>query len=207
MRLRLSHRQFNHLLTAVAVGLGFYLLVAPLLPNLNLWLKQRLNTTGGYVYRGVLASEFASNRNGLKAPPTDDRLVIPEIQLDEPVKEGSSIGVIGNGGVWRRPNTSTPDSGGNTVLVGHRFSYAKPATFYHLDKLDPGEKFSVWWRGNEYVYEVFDRKVVPATAIEIEANTKEPMMTLYTCAPIWTAKDRLVVRARLLNTSVLEARR
>ena len=195
-----THRQVNNWLTALVVALGLYITILPWLPNLQLWIHQWFDDSNGYVYRGDLSSGRADDST-LSDPPKDNRLVIPSIALDEPIIEGSSLSVIGLGGTWRRPNTSTPDKGGNTVLVGHRFSYSDPATFYHLDKIDVGERFDVWWQGKEYEYQVFETTIVPATTVSIEGMTTEPIVTLYTCTPLWTATNRLVVRAKLINTN------
>jgi LPXTG-site transpeptidase (sortase) family protein len=58
-----------------------------------------------------------------------------------------------------------------------------------------GQKLALFWEGKEYLYEVTETKVVEATAVEIEAPTKDKQLTIYTCTPIWTAKQRLVVIA------------
>jgi len=47
------------------------------------------------------------------------------------------------------------------------------------------------------VYTVDRIKQVTATAVEIEAPTARPTLTLYTCTPLWNPKDRLVVTATL----------
>lgn len=181
----------------MVVLLGIYIMAMPVLPRVSLWLNQQFDSTNGYHYQGALASGQSDNNN-LKDIPDENTLLIPGINLDEKVVEGNSLGVIGYGGVWRRPNSSTPTQGGNTVLVGHRWTYNGVSTFYNLDKVNLGDRFALYWNGKEYDYEVFETKVVPASAIEIEAQTSEPIVTLYTCTPVWTARDRLVVKARLI---------
>jgi sortase A len=99
-------------------------------------------------------------------------------------------------GVWHLPYTSTPDKGGNTVLVGHRFTYAGPAVFYHLDKVQVGDDVTMQWQNKTYTYTVTEVKVVPPTETSVEANTKDPQLTIYTCTPLWTAKNRLVIVAK-----------
>lgn len=196
---RLSLRHFNNFLTAIVIALSTYMILFPFLPYLELWRNSISDETGGVRYQGILAAESgqADNQN-LSEPPQDNRLVLPSISLNEEVIVGDNPNLV-HLGAWHRPNTSTPDKGGNTVIVGHRFSYSSPATFYHLDKIKSGDKFAIWWEGKEYVYKVFETKIVPATAIEIERNTDKPIATLYTCTPIWTATNRLVVRAELIN--------
>lgn len=180
--------------------LSLYIIVTPFLPHVSLWWDRFRDDTSGLRYSGRLAAaEGQSENDNLEAvPPTENTVVIPGIQVDEAIIEGDVPGTV-DLGVWRRPQTSTPDKGSNTVIVAHRFAYDSGATFYHLDKIKVGDKFAVWWEGEEYVYEVFEQKVVPATAIEIEGPTAEPIVTLYTCTPVWTAVDRLVVIARLVD--------
>lgn len=197
-----SLRLFNNLLTVVVLGLSAYIIVLPFLPFASLWWSEFTDSSNGYRYQSQLAVSAGQDSN-LAPPPVDNTLVIPGIQVDNQVVEGADISALAVNGVWRRPQTSTPDKGGNTVMVAHRFSYSDPATFYHLDKVEVGEQFAVWWEGKEYIYKVFDISIVPPSAIEIEAPSDEPIVTLYTCTPVWTASDRLVVKAHLVNTEIL----
>ena len=199
-----SLRHFNNLLTLVVLVLSAYMIAFPFLPHLDLWRQQLADNTGGVRYFGILAEENnESDNDNLQQPPEENRLVLPDISLDEEIIVGDDPNNI-HRGAWHRPLTSTPDQGGNTVIVGHRFSYSSPATFYHLDKLEVGDTFAIWWEGKEYVYRIFQTRVVDATAVEIEDNTDNPIATLYTCTPVWTAEDRLVIRGELVNTEVLD---
>ncbi|HYF05404.1 MAG TPA: class E sortase, partial [Patescibacteria group bacterium] len=102
-------------------------------------------------------------------------------------------------GIWRIPYTSTPDKGGNTVFTAHRWLQTSgPKTFYHLDKVNVGDVIRVLWEGKEYKYAVVESRIVEKDEIDIEYNTLEPVLTLYTCTPLWTSSHRIVVRARLL---------
>ena len=199
----MSLRTFNNILTVVVILLGLYITVLPFLPQIELLKDQIGDNTSGVRYNGLLAQESNVDPTVLAKPPEDNRVVLPSITLDESIVVGDDPNNV-HRGVWHRPRTSTPDKGGNTVLVGHRFSYSSPATFYHLDKIDIGDNFAIWWEGKEYVYEVFQTEVVGPTAIEIEANTEAPIATLYTCTPVWTAENRLVIKAHLINTEVLD---
>lgn len=200
----MRHRTLNNWLTIVVVLLGAYITIFPFLPHFDLWKSRLGDDTNGVRYSGLLAAQNNIDTTALAEAPEDNRLVLPTISLDEGIVVGDDPNNV-HLGVWHRPRTSTPDKGGNTVLVGHRFSYNSPATFYHLDKMKEGDTFAIWWEGTEYVYEVFATTIVEATAVEIEDNTADPIVTLYTCTPVWTAEDRLVIRARLVNTDVLEA--
>ena len=180
-------------MSVVVIALGLYISLSPFLPQLAFWLRDTSpEATAPYV--GALAT---SNGSGSDTPiPQDNRLVIPGIGINEPIKESTNIGVINNGGTWRRPNTANPTQTNNTVIVGHRFYGPDASTFYHLDKVTVGDQMAIYWEGEEIVYEVTETKIVDAGQVSIEAPTDEKQLTLYTCDPIWTAVNRLVIIAK-----------
>lgn len=191
----------NFVLSGVGIFLALYLLVFPFWPQVTYWIDQKTETNRGIVYKGQAARAAGlsiEEMAKLQDKPTDNRLVIPKIGIDAPIAIDSKKGEAFEKGIWRRPNTSTPDLGGNTVLVAHRFLYTSGShTFYHLDKLSKDDRFTVYWEGKEYTYVVTERFEVSPDQIEIENTSPDPIITLYTCTPIFTADKRLVVRARL----------
>ena len=198
-----SHmRIVNNALSVVIFVLAVYILFAPFLPEITSTIARATDETGGYKYKSRLANADARRKNiavkSLKPIPKENTLVVPGIEVDGRIWEGTSVDLL-NKGIWHRPKSSTPDKGGNTVLVAHRFLYTSgPNTFYHLPKMKVGDKFFLFWEGKEYDYEVYEVKIVPPTAVEIEDNTQESIVTLYTCTPLWTAENRLVVRGKLI---------
>ncbi len=199
-------RRFNNFLTVVVIVLGSYIIAAPFAPRLLFWWQQGHAVNNGYKYESHLTQTTAppsTKSEDLAPPPPNHHLFIPQMQIDAEIHEGTDARALDKG-VWRRPKTSTPDKGGNTVLVAHRFTYTGSGVFYNLDKLQKGHTFAVFWDKREYDYEVIEVKVVNPDAIYIEENTKEPIMTLYTCTPMWTAKQRLVVVAKLVSNTALE---
>lgn len=101
-------------------------------------------------------------------------------------------------GIWRYPKGSTPDKGGNTVLIGHRFTYTNPrGVFYYLNKVAIGDEIGVFWNSKEYLYKVTTITVVDPHNTSIEDATSDARLTLFTCTPLWLPKDRLVVVAEL----------
>lgn len=126
-------------------------------------------------------------------------LTIPQIGVNGEIHEGDNTDLL-KLGIWHLPWTGSPDKGGNTVLVAHRFlKTSGPDTFYFLDKLKVGDRFTLTWEGIVYNYSVTKSFVVPPTSIEIESPTAIPTLTLYTCTPLWSSTDRLVIRAELVN--------
>lgn len=197
----MNHRRFNNLLSVVVIALGLYIAITPFLPQIAYWFRDKSPEVSA-PYVGELANE--ENSDTSTPIPSENRIVIPSIQVNEPIAEGSNIWVINEGGTWRRPNTGNPLEDNNTVIVGHRFYGNNVSTFYHLDKVLPGQILALYWEGQEILYEVTETKVVDATAVEIEAPTTEKQLTIYTCTPIWTAVDRLVVIAKPIETDTPE---
>ncbi|HNQ31506.1 MAG TPA: sortase [Candidatus Woesebacteria bacterium] len=196
-------KRINHLLLIILVLLSAYIMFIPFVPEVTAFYNKQTDKTRGFKYESRLAIQEAErlgiSREYLKPIPNENRLVMPQIGVDSLVVEGIGPDVLDKG-LWRRPNSSTPDKGGNTVITGHRFLYSSgPKTFYNLDKVQIGDKFFLFWEGVEYDYEVVDIFVVEPDQIEIEDNTPEPLLTLYTCTPLWSSAQRLVIRARLIN--------
>jgi sortase A len=128
--------------------------------------------------------------------PPSNILSISEIGIYGKIYEGEGADTM-NKGIWHRPHTSTPDVGGNTVLVAHRHLYTSgPDTFYHLPKLQKGSKITLYWQQKKYSYVVVDTRIVEPDESHIEKNTFEHQLTLYTCTPLWTSAKRFVVTAK-----------
>jgi sortase A len=125
----------------------------------------------------------------------DNRIIIPKIGVDMKIVEGTNEKTALNLGAWHLPYTSSPDKGGNTVISAHRYKYRPPSkeTFYLLDKLAVDDTFTVNWQGLEYNYRVTETKVVEPTDIYVLNPTSNPQMTLITCTPLFTTKQRLIV--------------
>ncbi len=134
------------------------------------------------------------------ATPKPNQVIVPSMLLDQPIYEGpvSQQYKVLNKGIWRFSSSSTPDKGGNTVLIGHRFTYTNPrGVFYFLNKVKVGDSIGIIWQNKQYSYKVVSISEVPPTNTAIEANSKQAKLTLFTCTPLWLPKDRLVVVANL----------
>jgi sortase A len=115
--------------------------------------------------------------------------------LQQQVYDGASSTTLRKG-VWHRPKTSDPTKGSNTVMAGHRFTYKNPeGVFYNLDKIKVDDSIVLYWQGKKYTYKVVATFVVTPDRIDVEAPTKDPRLTLYTCTPLWNPKFRLIIQA------------
>ncbi len=130
--------------------------------------------------------------------PERNMIHIPKIDQYVAVDEGEYEDVKTYTNTWRRTFTSTPDEGGNTVIVGHRYRDNSPDyPLYEIEKIVPGDEIKVYWDKKEYTYQVSNTLIVDETQIEIEDDTEESVLTLYACD--WTGKKRLVVQADLIK--------
>ncbi len=130
-----------------------------------------------------------------------NRLIIPKIGVNIPIIESTDPVYGLNHGAWHVPESSTPPQGSNTVITAHRFKYLPPSnlTFYLLDKLQIGDIIGIIWDDKEYYYQVQKTKIVPKNDISILENSPKSILTLYTCDPIYSQKNRLVVIANLID--------
>jgi len=180
-------KPINDLLSFVAAGLILYILIAPILPLLQYNLINRAGNQSSAITAPLIIPVSQNNIN---------TLIIPRLGLNEPIFEGSNSNTL-DLGIWHRPSTSSPDLGSNTVLAGHRFTYTQGAIFYNLDKLHVDDEISLRWHTQTYLYRVKEIRIVDPTEMSVEKATKESLLTLYTCTPLWTDKQRLVVIAEL----------
>lgn len=186
-------RFLNNVLATVILILALFIVLSPFLPELQLEIAQKIAPSSDEHY----LDQPTKNEPAIP-PPEDNTLVIPAIDVHGIIHEGNDVNTL-NLGIWHRPKSSTPDKGSNTVLVAHRYLYTSgPDTFYHLPKMTIGQRFVVFWGKKKYTYEVFKIETVNPDTIEVEAPTKETVMTLYTCTPLWTSEHRFVVKAKLI---------
>lgn len=154
--------------------------------------------------RGIQVKEEARTATtSFAAPPSASsyQLSIPSIGVHMDIVVGEESAERGLWkGAWLIPGSSTPVHGGNTVLSAHRYLRTSgEKTFYHLDKLVEGDEIVVAWKGNEFRYRVFEKDIVPATEVSIVDNTPDAILTLFTCDPPYSTKNRLYIKARLVQ--------
>ena len=124
------------------------------------------------------------------------RLSIPTIGVDTVVVEGTGASAL-RAGAGHYPNTPLPGEEGNVAIAGHRTTYGKP--FANLDRLKVGENIVLETPIGRHVYRVTrDPFVVSNTDFTVIAQTPGKTLTLTTCHPKGSARQRLVVRAEML---------
>jgi len=124
------------------------------------------------------------------------RLVIPAIKVDTVVVEGTGASAL-RAGAGHYPNTPLPGEEGNVAIAGHRTTYGKP--FANLDRLKVGEDIVLETPIGQHVYRVIREPfVVSNNDFTVIAQTPGKTLTLTTCHPKGSARQRLVIRAEML---------
>lgn len=199
---RFNLHRVNNILFALIVVINLYIIAAPLLPQVTFWWDSHHTDKQARLQRLLNVPKTVAAKPSTDTGP--NRLIIPAMILNQPTLEGPESDWFNllYKGIWRWPGSSTPDKGGNTVFLSHRFSYTGPrGAFYYLNKLKVGDQIGVVWNGKTYTYSVVSSQTVPPTDTAIEDNTSDAQITLFTCTPLWHPVDRLVVVAKLKGVS------
>ncbi|MDQ0215278.1 sortase A [Oikeobacillus pervagus] len=134
-------------------------------------------------------------------------LEIPKIDLKTPIAEGAraediryavghlpSSGKVGNLGKKNQ----------NFAIAGHR-SYTYGKFFNRLDELNEGNNIIVYARNKIFTYKVFDKKIVKPTDVDVMNPLKDQsIITLITCHPKYSDKERLIVFSELVSEKTLD---
>jgi LPXTG-site transpeptidase (sortase) family protein len=124
------------------------------------------------------------------------RMLIPAIELDTVVLEGTDKETLKKG-PGHIIGTSYPGSIGTVAISGHRTTYGRP--FFDLDKLKPGEEIILESLDAKYIYTVTEVKIVEPTDVWVLNPTPYQSLLLTTCNPKYSAKQRLIVFARMFG--------
>jgi sortase A len=95
------------------------------------------------------------------------------------------------------PETPLPGQPGNAVISGHRSTNGSP--FGPLDDLAPGDEIMVLTTTGMHRYTVRSSIVVAPNEIWVTAQHPGAWLTLTTCHPRGSSRERLVVFAELTD--------
>ncbi len=126
---------------------------------------------------------------------------IPEIGLDAVLFEGVTPATLKNG-PGHMPWTPVPGQPGNAVISGHRTTYGAP--FYDLDLLKPGDVIEIDTAIGAHVYTVRETVIVLPTDVWVTEPRPGAWITLTTCNPKLSARERLIVFAEMTAGPNLE---
>lgn len=127
-----------------------------------------------------------------------------KVKVKAPVVDGIEPEDLDRG-LGRHRTMALPGEEGNMVISGHRWKFgSNPAykIFEDLDKLKNGDKVLVHYGSELFEYEIYSKGVVKLNkkgVREVLKETDEPVLTLYTCTPKYTALRRLYYRAKFIG--------
>ena len=108
-------------------------------------------------------------------------------------------------GAGHYPGSAMPGEVGNFVLAGHRTTYGAPSGRY--GELEVGDAVTVERRGQTFTYRIVSREIVAPDDVAVmlpvprqpEATPTQALLTLITCHPRYSARQRLILTAALEN--------
>jgi sortase A len=128
------------------------------------------------------------------------RLVIPKIGLDLKVLEMTRESLLDKGpGHW--PETPLPGMDGHFVISGHRTVCGGP--FLRLGELVPGDTITVVLPYAEVRYEVTRTLIVGISDVQVVKSRGLEELSLATCHPIGSSRQRMVVQAKAVDFRVV----
>ena len=132
---------------------------------------------------------------------------IPRFGADyaRPLYEGTDRFTLQRG-IGHYATTARPGEVGNFAIAGHRTTYGKP--FSRIAELRVGDRVIVETAESYFVYLVFDALVVLPSQVEVVlpvpgepgAATSERLLTMTSCHPQFSSRQRWVTHARLERT-------
>lgn len=134
------------------------------------------------------------------------QILIPRIGVDVTVIEGVRRRDLKKG-PGHLPGTPIPGQPGNAVISGHRTTYGAP--FGEVGELVPGDRIEVETAIGLHVYEVRQaparcadedgRCIVAPTDLWVTEPRDGAWLTLTTCHPRFSSRQRLIVFAELID--------
>jgi sortase A len=129
-------------------------------------------------------------------PPAGEAVAmikIPRLGLEQAVVEGTAVGDLRKGpGHYR--GSALPGQHGNVAIAGHRTTYGAP--FNRLDELVPGDAILLTTAQGNFAYEVFGQQIVKPSQRAVVNDFHDDRLTLTTCHPKFSARQRYIVFAR-----------
>jgi len=126
------------------------------------------------------------------------RIVVPRLNLDAPLVEMADVDDRENlnKGPAHLAGSALPGQAGNCVIPGHRTTYTRP--FFSLETMQTGDEVVlIDLARDSYTYRVAQVLIVEPDDVWVMDPTPEPSVTLIACHPLFSARNRIVVKAVL----------
>ena len=189
------------ILELFALGLLIYIIITPIYPSIKYELGSKKGEAQDIEKVEQAIINIKDRLPSAEYAVSSNRVIITKIKVNAPIIEATNGDYALSKGSWLLPEGSTPDKGSNTIITGHRFKYLPPnnLTFYLFHELEIGDIVSIIWQEKDYFYKIKEIKIVEKTDFSILEPSPEPILTMFTCEPIYSQDKRLVVVAELLG--------
>jgi sortase A len=135
---------------------------------------------------------------------------IPRLDITRLVVQGTTPAAL-RAGVGHYVDTPLPGEVGNVGIAGHRTTFGRP--FNRLDEMKPGDKVSLETPFAVYTYEAVpafgghaNPWVVTPNDFSVVSQGTGRLLTLTTCHPKGSAKQRLVMRFTLVGSKLKDTK-
>jgi sortase A len=206
---RRSGRRALGVLTILMAFAGVFLLSYPLVTDF--WAKSR---------QSHLKNEFGSQqaierykRKEVLVGGALTKLIIKKMggcatcHVNVIVVQGTSGNAL-RAGAGHYINTALPGETGNVAIAGHRTGFGEP--FRHIDALRQGDLITLETPVGRYTYQVLgafeghkNPWITSPNDLSVLAPTIDAELTLTSCDPPHTSKNRLIVRAKLVKSEIV----
>ena len=133
------------------------------------------------------------------------QLVIPKMGLTATIVSGVSSESLRRG-PGHFPDTPMPGMPGNSAIAGHRTTWGAP--FGNIEKLEPGDEIKIQTIQGSFTYVVLEQNagrgnfIVSPNEFDVlnqNFNSSPNRLTLVSCHPKLTARNRIIVVAELIG--------
>lgn len=144
------------------------------------------------------SSTVSKNASARTQTPVIGVLEIPKLGLQRVIAEGITNKTLNDphSGVGHYPGSAMPGDWGNFSISGHR--NGNGGTFFDLDKVRKGDLLKITTADGVWNYRVTKTSVLEPDDNEVLLNIPTTRtITITTCHPKWSDKQRLVVVGEL----------
>ncbi len=127
------------------------------------------------------------------------RLQIPKIGVDKVVVQGVTLDQLKRG-PGHYPETPLPGQKGNVGIAGHRTTYGAP--FGNIDNVQIGDEMVVTTLQGVFRYKVDSKMIVLPSDVSVLADKGDSRLTLTSCHPKFSARQRIVISGALQGKPV-----
>src|SRR5919106_60476 len=149
----------------------------------------------------VLARRFADQAAEGEAI---GRIVAPDMGANAVFVQGTQTASLRKG-PGHYPDTGFPGQGETIGIAGHRTTYLAP--FRHIDDMERGDRVTLEMPYGTFTYRVEKTAIVDDSAVGVVRDVGYGRVVLPPCHPLYSAAQRYVIFARLVEIAIFDAAR